>query len=68
MSIPETTLKAMIRDYHLFDLSDAELELIQPELDNYTSAVEKLRELDLSSVMSGRLLRAKEGSEPDVEC
>ena len=67
MGIPETTLKAMIRDYHLFDLSDAELELVRPELDSYMSAAGKLRELDLSSVMSGRLLRAKEGGKPDVE-
>ena len=67
MGIPETTLKAMIRDYHLFGLSDKELELVQPELDNYTSAVEKLRELDLSSVMSGRLLRAKERSDTDAK-
>ena len=67
MGIPKATLKAMIRDYHLFDLSDAELELVRPELDSYTSAVEKLRELDLSNVMSGRLLHVKEGGEPDVE-
>ena len=67
MKILETTLKAMIRDYHLFDLSDAELEVMRPELDNYMSEAEKLRELDLSGVMSSRLLRAKEVGSPDVE-
>ena len=65
MAISDATLKAMIRDYHGFDLSDAELEVLRPELDNYMAEVEKLRELDLSSVMSCRLLRAKEGDEHD---
>ncbi len=64
MAIPKETLKAMIHDYHGYGLSDTELELIRPELDNYMAEVEKLRELDLSSVMSGRLLRAKEGGGP----
>jgi hypothetical protein len=64
MTIPKETLKAMIRDFHSFDLSDAELELVRPELENYLAELEKLRELDLSNVMSGRLLRAAEGGEP----
>ena len=63
MAIAKETLKAMIRDYHGFELSDAELELIQPELDNYLAEVEKLRELDLSDVLSARLLQAKEGGQ-----
>ena len=57
----------MIRDYYGFDLSDAELDLIRPELDNYTAHIETLRELDLSSMMSGRLLRVVEGSDLGVE-
>ena len=64
MSISNETLKAMIRDYHGFELSDEELDLIRPELDNYIAEMEKLRELDLSNVMSARLLRAKEGDGP----
>ncbi len=63
MAIEKETLKAMIRDFHGFDISDEELDLVQPALDNYLAQVEKLRELDLSSVMSSRLLRAKEGGE-----
>jgi hypothetical protein len=51
----------MIRDYHGLALSDEELELVRPELDNYVAEVEKLRELDLSHVLSARLLRAQEG-------
>ncbi len=65
MEISRDTLKAMLRDYGGFPLSDAELELIQPELDNYLAEVEKLRGLDLSNVMSSRLLRAQEGDQTD---
>ena len=63
MAIEKETLKAMIRVFHGFDISDEELDLVEPALDNYLAQVEKLRELDLSSVMSSRLLRAKEGGE-----
>ena len=61
MSIPAETLKAMVRDYHGFELSDAEIELIMPELDSYLAELENLRDLDLSAVMSGRLLKADDG-------
>jgi hypothetical protein len=63
MSISHETLKAMIRDYQGFSLSDDELELIRPELDNYLQAIEKLQELDLSDVFSSRLLRVQEGGQ-----
>ncbi|HZA24340.1 MAG TPA: hypothetical protein VFA32_17360 [Dehalococcoidia bacterium] len=63
MTISRDTLKAMVRDYGGFPLTDEELDLIQPELDNYLAQVEKLRELDLSDVMSSRLLHAEEGSQ-----
>ena len=65
MPISKDTLRAMIRDFHGFELSDSELDLIEPELNNYLAEVEKLRELDLSNVMSGRLLKADEGGEFD---
>jgi hypothetical protein len=61
MTIPNETLQAMIRSYHGFVLTDEELELVRPELDNYLKAVETLRELDLSDVMSACLLRTQEG-------
>ena len=54
MAISKDTLKAMIRDFHGFELSDSEMDLIAPELDAYLSELEKLRELDLSKVMSSR--------------
>ena len=61
MAISTETLKAMIRDFKGFELSDEELDLVRPEIENYLAEVEKIRELDLSGVMSARLLRAKEG-------
>ena len=63
MTIPNETLQAMIRAYHGFELSDAELELVRPELDNYLQELETLRTLDLSDVLSARLLRAQEGEQ-----
>ena len=66
MSVPDETLKAMIRDFHGFDLSDDELELIRPELDSYLDEIERLRDLDLSRVFSGRLLRVDEGGAADA--
>ena len=63
MAISNATLQAMIRDYQGFVLSDEELELMRPELDSYLREVEKLRQLDLASVMSARLLRAQEGEQ-----
>ena len=61
MAISQETLKAMIRDYGGVELSDEEMGLVLPEIEIYLGEVEVLRELDLSKVMSSRLLRAKEG-------
>ena len=65
MAISKDTLKAMIRDFHGFELSDSEMDLIAPELDAYLSELEKLRELDLSKVLSSRLIKADEGGQSD---
>ena len=56
VSISNETLKAMIRDYNGFELSDEELELVRPELESYLSELKKLEDLDLSDVFSGRLM------------
>ena len=64
MSIPNETLQAMIHSYHGFALTDDELELVRPELESYLAEVEKLRDLDLANVMSGRLLRVQEEETP----
>ena len=63
MAIPNETLQSMIQAFNGFPLSDDELELVRPELDNYLAEVERLGELDLSNVMSARLLRAQEGEQ-----
>ena len=66
MAISTETLRAMIRDFKGFELSDEELELVRPELESYLEEVEKIRELDLASVMSSRLLRAKDGGDSNA--
>ena len=66
MPISNETLKAMIRAFNGFELTDAELELLRPEIDNYLAAVESLDGLDLSNVMSGRLLKVDEGRSSDA--
>ena len=63
MHITDETLRAMIRDYQGFDLTDEELALVRLEVDAYVREVEVLGDLDLSSVPSGRLLRAQEGGQ-----
>jgi hypothetical protein len=60
MSIPNETLKAMIRDYNGIELSDEELELVRPELESYFAELKKLEDLDLSDVFSGRLMHIPE--------
>ena len=62
MSIPNETLKAMIRDYKGLELSDEELELVRPELETYFSELTKLESLDLSDTLSGRLMQLPERS------
>ena len=66
MAISDATLKRMIAEYGGFELSDAELELVRPELESYLTELRNLRDLDLSSVASARLLRAGEGSNEDA--
>ena len=63
MPIEKETMKAIIRDFHGFEISDEELDLVAPALNGYLADVEMLRDLDLSDVMSGRLIHADEGGE-----
>lgn len=48
------------------ELSDEELDQVLPEIVNYIAAVQELRDLDLSDVMSSRLLKVKEGGEENA--
>ena len=66
MAVPNETLRAMIRDYGGFELSDDELELVRPEIESYLEEMENIRDLDLHDVMSARLSRASEGGHLDV--
>jgi hypothetical protein len=66
MPVSNETLKRIVAEYGGFELSDAELELVKPELDNYLAELQNLRDLDLSDVPSSRLLRAAEGEEADA--
>ena len=60
MSIPNATVKALIRDYNGIELSAEELELVRPELESYFAELKKLEDLDLSDVFSGRLMHIPE--------
>ena len=66
MGISKETMRAIIREYGGFELSDDELDLVQPEVDSYLEAMAGAADLDLSDVMSSRLLRAAEGGEQDA--
>ena len=63
MAVQDETLKAIIRDYNGFELSDEELALVRPELEYYLDELKKLEELDLSDVFSSRLLRLPKAPE-----
>ena len=66
MGISKETMRAIIREYGGFELSDDELDLVQPEVDSYLEAMACAADLDLSDVMSSRLLRATEGGDQDA--
>jgi hypothetical protein len=66
MPISDETLNRIIAEYGGFELSDAELELVKPELENYLTELQNLRDLDLSDVMSARLLRPADGGEANA--
>ena len=66
MGISKETMRAIIREYGGFELSDEELDLVQPEVDSYLEAMAGTADLDLSGVMSSRLLRAAEGGDQNA--
>ena len=51
----------MIKEFDGLDISDSELELVLPEIENYLIAANSMADLDLSEVFSGRLYRPQEG-------
>ena len=66
MGISNETMRAIIRDYGGFELSDEEFELVRPEVDGYIEAMAGVADLDLWDTMSSRLLRAAEGGTEDA--
>ena len=66
MPVSDETLKAIIRDYRGFELTDQELALVRPEVDFYLSELALLDELDLSDLMSSRLIRVPDSSQSDT--
>ena len=60
MAISDETLRAMIRDFHGFEISDDEMDLVRPAIEGYLAEVDKLKDLDLSGAMSSRLLHPGE--------
>lgn len=66
MGISKETMQAIIQEYGGFELSDEELDLVQPEVDGYLEAMTGIADLDLADVMSSRLLRAAEGGTEDA--
>jgi hypothetical protein len=61
VALSNEALKEIIREFRGLELSDDELDLIRPALDAYIGEIERLQDLDLTQVMSARLLRAQEG-------
>lgn len=63
MEVSKETLKAIAEEFHGIEISDDELDIVLPEVRGYVSAMRSLDDLDLSDVMSARLLKVKEGDE-----
>ncbi len=66
MPISDETMNRIIAEYGGFELTAEELELVKPELENYLAELQNLRDLDLSDVMSSRLLRPADGGESNA--
>ena len=62
MEVSKETLRAMLSELGGLEMTDEELAKAVPLVQAYVDRMAKLKELDLSTVMSARLLRAKEGA------
>ena len=51
----------MLREFGGVEPTEEEMEEVLASVRNYQQRAERLGELDLSTVLSGRLLRAQEG-------
>ena len=59
--VTEETLRAMLREFGGVEPTEEEMERVLASVRNYQQRAEPLGDLDLSTVLSGRLLHAQEG-------
>ncbi len=60
MGISKKTLRAMIQDFGLIELSDEELGKVLPDVESQIVTIKKIRALNLSPVPPARQLRPGE--------
>ena len=59
--VTEDTLRAMLREFGGVEPTEAEMERVLASVNTYRQRAQPLGDLDLSTVLSGRLLHAQEG-------
>lgn len=59
--VTEDTLRAMLREFGGVEPTDEEMERVLISVNTYLQRAQPLGDLDLSTVLSGRLLHAQEG-------
>ena len=59
--VTEDTLRAMLREFGGVEPTDEEMEAVLNSVNTYRQRAAPLGELDLATVLSGRLLHAQEG-------
>ncbi len=64
MDIRRETIRAMIKDYDSFDLTEEELDIVEAGLKAYADAVAMMGDLELGDVVSARVIQAKQGVKP----
>ena len=62
MPVTKETLRNILREFGGLEMTDEELTEAVPTVQAYVDRLAKVKDLDLSKVMSARLLRAKEGA------
>ena len=62
MGVSKETLRNILSEFGGLEMTDDELAKAVPMVQAYVDRLEKIKDLDLSTVMSSRLLRAKEGA------
>jgi hypothetical protein len=61
--ISKQTLRLILRDFGLIELSDEEMDKVLPDVESQKAILKKIRVLDLSRVPPARQLRPGEGGE-----